>query len=470
MDYKLASRVSELLTIKFEYLKQVSDTDLFLELVPLHRFLVEIPVLYDVILKSWIELLNENKRFLDEEESVRNELRTLKARFIELFPDMNDSDYETHFEEGNVRNALDIDYMFTFKRFDNLLAGIKVGIDNGVPVEKPDRYDNQSIVNKALQILLSKYETALHDHKDKIQEAEFQQFFFDLSNVRDNYRYFYNRLINYSRVSLGAEFQLLNTLVNELNPTPRVLTKLEDLIGSPQPYALRSLTYNFVRDISYKGIQPEPQIVLEVRGRLNRLYNGLLSGISQNLLHSQVVTKYKTRCMWYDKKRVRSILLDDEGNFIRGKEDALIKEMARYLFDNGFPVMFHIQTENLQTDLMDPSVKYSLLIEGKAYKESCKSELLQGIAQLHGYLNNFETEHYYIREAYYVVFRISGPIYDFPEEVITNRYRIVPILIDLGDSLVSGSRQQNQPVIIKTDEIIQEIEVVASEVVPSEPS
>lgn len=162
--------------------------------------------------------------------------------------------------------------------------------------------------------------------------------------------------------------------------------------------------------------------------------------------------------MWYDKVRTRSLLLDEDGNLIREKENTLVKEMARYLFDNGYPVLFHIRTENLETDLMDPSQKYPLLIEGKAYSSnSAKSDLIQGIAQLHAYMNTFETTHYYIPEAYFVVFRISGPVYDFPKEILTNRYRIIPVIIDLGDSSVSGSRQQNQPIFIKHEDIIHEI-------------
>lgn len=48
------------------------------------------------------------------------------------------------------------------------------------------------------------------------------------------------------------------------------------------------------------------------------------------------------------KERVRNLLIDAEEQLIRAREDTLVKEMARYLYDNGYPVMFHVQTENLQ--------------------------------------------------------------------------------------------------------------------------
>ncbi len=458
MDFKLTNGVADLLTIKFEYLKQASDTDLFLELIPLHQILLETPAVFNVIYKSLIELNNENKNYYEAEKQIAEELKALKERFIAMFPELDDSNYQTSFREDDPTSFLNTDYLFTFKRFDNLLNGVITGLDKCTPVERPDRYENQTLIYKAINVLLGKWSTAVNDHQDRYQDPLFQQYFVDQNNLSETYNYLFRKLINYHRVSLGAEFHLLHNLIKEINPEPRILTKFEDLYDSPQPYVLRPLAYQPIRDAIYKGTTPDPEQVKEVRQHLDRMYYGILSGLSQNLLHEQVVLNFKTRCMWYDKERIRGMLLDSEGNLIRDKEDTLIKEMARYLFDNGFPVLFHIQTENLQTDLMDPSIKYPLLIEGKAYKTSCKDELLRGIAQLHGYLNNFESQHYYIRDAYYVVFRIRGPLYDFPTEIITNRYRIIPVLIDLGDSSVSGSRQESQPVIIKIEEIIQEIE------------
>lgn len=84
--------------------------------------------------------------------------------------------------------------------------------------------------------------------------------------------------------------------------------------------------------------------------------------------------------------------------------------------------------------------------------------MIRGIAQLHAYLNNFETNFYRIRDGYFVVFRLNGPIYDFPKEILTNRHRIVPVLVDLGDSHVSGSRQAALPIIVTDDEIMNAID------------
>jgi hypothetical protein len=460
-DLRLTEGLVSIINLKFEYLKKVSDKDLFLEIIPLYKFLLSTPQVIGIIQKSNIEFQNEINQFKIVEQEVQLEIKKLKDTLVSMYPELDDSDYVVtpmSIEIGNF--TPDINYQFTFKRFENLLNGILEGFDLGTPIESPGRYNNQSNIQKALDILISKYQQKRQelDNGQDLQEGVIS-FYLNLQNVVNRYNYAYKKLINYQRVSFAMSMHFIECLVKEINPQPQIYNTVEDLMGSPQSYILRPFAFEPARKTVYEGMIPSAEFVEGVREHLERVHSGILTGITQNLLYEQVISKYKTRCMWYDKERVRSLLLDQDGQLVRQKEDTLVKEMARYLFDNGYPVLFHIQTENLQTDLMDPSQKYPLLIEGKAYSDSAKGDLIKGIAQLHGYMNNFETTHYYIPDAYFVVFRISGPVYDFPREVLTNRYRIIPVIIDIGDSTVSGSRQQNQPVTISHEEIIHQIEV-----------
>ncbi|CAM4118634.1 hypothetical protein BAAL111456_16270 [Bacillus albus] len=450
-DLRLTEGLVSIINQKFEYLKKVSDQELFLEIIPLYNFLLSTPQVLGIIQKSNIELQNEINHFNILEKEVQQEIKKLKDIFVSKYPDLDDLDCETPMLPEMFMN-----YHFSFKRFENLLNGIWEGIDRATPVESPSLYDNQSNIKKALHILESKVNQKIQELEANGQShsEDVNLFFLNLKNVANRYDYAYKKLINYKRVSFSSSMNYVERLVKEINPEPQICNTVEDLLST------MSLppTFEDARNTVYKDWIPSIGLVDTVRRHLERVHAGLLNGVTQNLLHEQVISKYKTRCMWYDKARTRSLLLDKDGELIRGKEDTLVKEMARYLFDNGYPVLFHVQTENLETDLMDPSQKYPLLIEGKAYSSSVKSDLLRGIAQLHAYMNNFETTHYYIPDAYFVVFRISGPVYDFPKEILTNRYRIIPVIIDLGDSSVSGSRQQNQPIIIKYEDIIHQIE------------
>ncbi len=94
-----------------------------------------------------------------------------------------------------------------------------------------------------------------------------------------------------------------------------------------------------------------------------------------------------------------------------------------------------------------------MFVEAKVYKDSeAKQTLIKGIYQLHSYLCGFEAKKL-IDEAYYVIFRIGGPIYVFPHKIQIGKFSIYPILIDLGVSEDSG-RKQPKPIEITLQEIL----------------
>jgi hypothetical protein len=89
-----------------------------------------------------------------------------------------------------------------------------------------------------------------------------------------------------------------------------------------------------------------------------------------------------------------------------------------------------------EVDLLELDAKHPMFIEAKAYKDSrAKGEIVSGIGQLHAYLSSYEA-HRNIFEAFYVIFRLAGPIYELPRIIRTNRFTIYPVLIDLGLSRV----------------------------------
>ncbi|PFE14046.1 hypothetical protein [Bacillus cereus] len=459
-DFRLTDNLLGLINLRFKYLDNLEGRELFLELIPLRDFLLSTPQFLGVITKSNIELENENNQFIKVEQGVKDELKSLKDSLVSMCPELDDTNYKGN--QKSIEMGVDPNYIHTFKRFENLLNNINVGIDKGISIEASGRYNNQRNTKKALDILISKFHHMEQELKSNKQIKSEDICFFNLSlqNVINRYDYAYKKLVNYQNVSFSSSMDYINRIVKEINPQLPIYNSMEDLTEMFQLYTSQPALFEHVRKCVYNDTKPSIEVVQEVRKHLKRVHYGILNGITQNLLHEQVISKYKTRCMWYDKERTRSLLFDKNGEYIRGKEDTLVKDMARYLFDNGYPVLFHVQTENLQTDLMDPSQKYPLLIEGKAYTGSSESTLIRGIAQLHAYMNNFETTHYYIPVAYYVVFRLSGPVYDFPKEIVTNRYRIIPVIIDLGDSSVSGSKQENPPVSIKYEKIIHQIEEI----------
>ena len=61
-----------------------------------------------------------------------------------------------------------------------------------------------------------------------------------------------------------------------------------------------------------------------------------------------------------------------------------------------------------------------------------------------------------MNEVYYVIFRLGGPLYDLLEKIVTNRRIVYPVIIDLGDSIESGSRQP-KPIIVRESDFLTEI-------------
>jgi hypothetical protein len=148
---------------------------------------------------------------------------------------------------------------------------------------------------------------------------------------------------------------------------------------------------------------------------------------------------------------------DSRGNFVGDREKKLTLHLARFLFDNGVPVIYRMRAGQHEMDMVDPDATKPLLIEAKVYKDSsAREEIVEGIAQLHSYLNNLSASRD-MDEAYYVVYRFGGPLYELPEEITTNRFLLSTILIDVGRSRESGSRQP-KPVIILKDDIVGKFE------------
>ena len=106
-----------------------------------------------------------------------------------------------------------------------------------------------------------------------------------------------------------------------------------------------------------------------------------------------------------------------------------------------------------ELDLFDPSLTSPIFVEVKVYRNSnARGIILNGFFQIHSYLNNIG-DRYPIREAFYIIYRLGGPLYDLPKQVSYNNFTITTFIIDLAKSKVSGSRQP-KPVVIDLEDIL----------------
>jgi len=106
-----------------------------------------------------------------------------------------------------------------------------------------------------------------------------------------------------------------------------------------------------------------------------------------------------------------------------------------------------MRVSNLEPDI----VSNGLAVEAKAYVDSkhSRQDIIDGYAQLHGYMTTLDTEAVRVTEGFLVAFRIGGPVYEVPRLIDTGRFLIHGIIIDLGEGEVSG---RNQPTPDRIDE------------------
>ncbi|WP_412028739.1 hypothetical protein [Deinococcus yunweiensis] len=205
--------------------------------------------------------------------------------------------------------------------------------------------------------------------------------------------------------------------------------------------------------------EPDPTFASLLKRYMRRVVNDLIIRLGRTLSMQELISRFRIRAMWYDKSRLRELANTvPEGNVNLRSEDNLTKELAMYLFDQGHPVLIKADIENVQLDLL--GLGTPILVESKITRRgtrAVRNELIRGVAQLHAYMVNLEHSAQHVEEAFYVVFRLEGPIFELPSVFRTSRFVIYPVVIDVGTSETSG-RNQALPSPIALEELRAELE------------
>jgi hypothetical protein len=133
-----------------------------------------------------------------------------------------------------------------------------------------------------------------------------------------------------------------------------------------------------------------------------------------------------------------------------------MRELVLWLFDQGFSPITKPRL-GLEPDIIDPSQKSNLYVEVKQYGKADRSRLVKGIA-----IQLWETAHlqrgteYEAMEAFYVVFRCGGPLYQFPAQLTPpgEEWAVHPLVIDISPPTLRGSRGKESPVQLTEKELL----------------
>lgn len=446
-----------------------------------YEFVINSPVeTFMLDLKGFMEFINEDELISDftgklvqqlnaRGEQYRQKLEEEKALAIEIkdamvkaYPGIDDS--------NRTREGIaDMSWAYSLAAFNKIAAE---SYRSGIPLER-DPLDDDTDSHLLIRILLMKMGKL--DEMEKTGEVTVDpEMRIKLNNLDAAHKFTHLDFVNYCRTSAGIAWLKLMEIVKRINPDPKDAGRwskmsFEEIGNAAFKEWLKGKPYEWVSDVTYGAVTrwanytpaglSDAAIAKRIEDQnttLKRVYEAVRQEIGTTRLYLQLLDRYRIRCQWYNQQHLREELLDAEGNLIRNREDVLTRDLALYLYDQGVTAIYRSRFGQHEFDLLELDAKRPMFVEAKVYRDStAKADLVAGIGQLHGYLSAYEA-HKNISEAYYVIYRVGGPIYEFPRKIKTNRFSLYPILIDLGPSEESGSRQR-RPIIVTEAEIIDSI-------------
>jgi hypothetical protein len=458
MNQALSLHLIELLDRKYDFVSNSPLESFMLDLKAFVHFIFEDEAIEDFTGKVLGGFQIMQDRYIEQLKAETKTAVEIKNDLIKLFPSLDDSNAE--------RQGLDFRWEYTFAYFEKVL---NESYRTGTPFES-EPMDDKSDVKILIDILRSKVDQAKEQNDQTAKELSYR-----VTDLDELHTYTHREWVNGWRLSAGASLYNLIQVVNRINPEPKDQTAWrqmsdEERFNQAFNKAIQERGYEWITDATYglisrysnyspanmtrEQLQQKKDALLN---DLRRAYESIRQEIGTAKLHSQLMDRYRIRCQWYNQQNLRRLILDDDGQFIRNREEALTRDLALFLYDEGVTVIYRPRFGAHEYDLLELDAKHPMFIEVKAYKDnSARSDLISGISQLHAYLSAYDA-HKNIFDAYYVIYRVGGPIYDFPREIKANRFTIHTFLVDLGTSEESG-RRQTQPVVFTKEEILETIE------------
>lgn len=407
----------EILDRRYHLVQECPLEDFWLELARFLDFIVkEEPFLPYIarLRREFSDWIENYTNLLSEEVETVNQIREELAN---QFPDLDDSDVlrpEIYPDQMDV--IFEHPYFDSLANFDYLVEQTRL---NGVSLwSRHGRFEEQdpTEIVKLIRILNQKILNELPDDRP-------EDLFLRLQHLSESHAHLRVKFIGDCRVWPPAALEFLLNIRTQLNPAPERFDTVSSWLSARVDESLQTILQ----------IQPTPSMDF-CRVLLRRFYERVRTDFGTHLAHDELIQRYKARCMFYDRERVIALANDAAGH----REDALTRDMALYLFDNGLSTFYRALQGVHEYDLISPTIA----IEAKIYRDNRhRRYLVNGVSQLHAYMNGLEADTNNFRELYFVVFRLDGPLYDWPEKIEMNRWTIYLVTIDLGSSEVSGSRQ-----------------------------
>jgi hypothetical protein len=435
-------RLVDLLDRKFKLVNELPPRDFLLEIGNFVDFILGEETLEPYARQLVHQFQRRESEYQRALEGIKEQLVQLRQDFVALFPHLDDSQMQ-------LPDFTD-EYLSSLARFD---AIVKDQPTVTFVQKSQNVYDPPKGIADLIPILLRKF-------GELEQTEDSQKLKLSLSDLSERLSHLHREYVNYKLVSPGYSFHSLQRVTDMIKRDPPPYPSQSDLLTDWRIDSLHDRLYTGEKgqrvasdtineDVDNRKLIEHSKILLR------RAYEGIRAALGSHLIHYEILLRYKARCMWYDRRRLERLVKENEEK----QEDVLTRDLALYLFDNGISTLYRVRRGKHEYDLIGDQAKARIFVEVKVYKDSknARRDLTQGIAQLHAYLNGLEADDMAIQEVYYVIYRLGGRLYDLPEEIPTNRRTFYPVIVDLGPSRESGSRQP-KPISIPLDDFFEQIE------------
>jgi hypothetical protein len=190
------------------------------------------------------------------------------------------------------------------------------------------------------------------------------------------------------------------------------------------------------------------------RDALRRAHAGLHARFGSALATNSVIGRFRERSCWYDRERLRAIYDGKQPGYMNGKpEDRLTCELARYLHDNGIPVLLRARFGPLEPDAF-AFARMQLVIEAKVQRQGKERRAFErGFWQLNSYYNTLGARAGRPTDAYLIVFRIDGRYVSAPTHVEVNGHVLRIETVDLA--LDGTGNEAEKPIVITSAELVE---------------
>ncbi len=409
------------------------------------------------------EMVSVRKRRREEyqhrlKEVSRSELKVVKEAMLYIHPELGDGGEWSEW----IREWRDRDN-YTAGRFDDLLGKDKLTAQEYDPAVRDydDPYDRELSVEGYLVAILGEWVHALRNQdsdwgkKRGGESAKLEEWF---ESAKSRYLWAVRNHVDWRLVSPEVALYDLYALLEGLNgdlEIDRIELDPEDV--DDVQHEAQGVTYLYqllYQPKMLNGRQHETALweVEANKERLRRAWEGLHVRFASSLAAETIVGRYKTRAQLYDRERLRRVAGEAVGG--RGPEDALTRDLCRYLHDEGIFALYKAKLDDIEPDILSTG-PIPILAEAKVYRGSAgtRQDIRNGVAQCVTYLNELSSQATgAIYEAHYVVFRVAGPLYSLPSVVRFNELRVLPYLVDLAPTEERGRRQARSGVKPITEE------------------